>query len=233
MSGMRPLLLAALAAVALAACSLAAAHGGPTGPRPGLPGFKTTVTGLEPGIPGITVQVLGSDDRLRLRNRGRRKLLILGYSGEPYLRFEPSGVYRNENSPNTYLDLDRFATGTVPDYATPANARRQPAWSHVSLESVWEWHDHRIHWRRRTPLPEPVRRAPDAAHRIFGWAIPARVDGKPLSIRGRLDYSPPPAAESGGGGRSLLIGGVAAVTLLVGLGSWLALRRLHGRPAES
>ncbi len=231
MSEMRPLLLALAAALVL--CSLAAAHGGPTGPRPGLPGFKTTITQLEPSIPGVAVQVLGSDDRLRLRNRGRRKLLILGYGGEPYLRFEPSGVYRNENSPNTYLDLDRFATGTVPDYATPAIARRQPAWSHVSLETVWEWHDHRIHWRRQTPLPAPVRRAPDETHRIFAWAIPGRVDGKPLSIRGRLDYAPPPAAESGAGGRSLLIGGVVAVTLLVGLGGWLALRRLHRQTAES
>ena len=64
-----------------------------------------------PNVLGVGVNVLGGDERLRLSNYSGKAVVILGYQGEPYLRFTTSGVF-----------AERALTGLVPRTATASPA---------------------------------------------------------------------------------------------------------------
>jgi hypothetical protein len=165
---------------ALAWCPAALSHGG------GTPGYTSTVTSVTPAVAGVTLTILDGDDRVQLQNESGREVTIDGYDGEPYLRFSSDGVYRNLNSPATYLNDDRYGNVEVPARADPEAA---PEWELVTSKSRYDWHDHRIHWMS-TIGPPPVRAAPENPHHVFDWSIPGAVDGDPLAIAGSLDYAP-------------------------------------------
>lgn len=206
----------ALAAALLVAAILvppAAAHG-----DGGKRGFRSSVTALEPRMPGLVAEVRDSDDRLFVSNDTGREVVVLGYSGEPYLRFTGEAIFRNRHSPATYLNEERYGGVPVP---AEASAKAEPDWERVSDEPGYEWHDHRIHWMSRTDPPK-VRREPDRAQRLFTWVVPGRVGAEPLRIRGRLDYSPPP----GGGPQPWHYASIAGLLLAAGgLVGWRRLRR--------
>jgi hypothetical protein len=106
--------------------------------------------------------VLDADDELQLRNETGRTIVILGYGGEPYLRFSADGVFRNSRSPAAYLNLDRYAKVDVPDDADP---KAPPRWERVATAAIWARHDHRIHWM--SPIDPPrVRANPDRPHQV-------------------------------------------------------------------
>ncbi|HEY7708016.1 MAG TPA: hypothetical protein VH968_12690 [Gaiellaceae bacterium] len=175
--------LAATLAVAAILAPPVAAHG-----DGGSRGFRSTVTAVQPSLAGLVAEIRDADDRLFVRNETGRPLVVFGYSGEPYLRFADGAVYRNGNSPATYLNEERYAGVPVPEEATPKAA---PRWERVADEPAYEWHDHRIHWMSRSDPPK-VRRNPDLAQRLFTWTVPGRIENQPVAIRGRLDYTPPP-----------------------------------------
>ena len=115
---MRPR-LALLLLVALVACPAAAGHG-----NGAARGYTSTVTTVTPKPDGLTVEVLLGDDQLHVRNGSGREVVIEGYDGEPYLRFAAGGgVYRNENSPATYLNKDRYGGADVPASASKTATR--------------------------------------------------------------------------------------------------------------
>ncbi|HET7856620.1 MAG TPA: hypothetical protein VFL41_09200 [Gaiellaceae bacterium] len=206
--------LVIVAALALTFAPAAAGHGG------GSNGFKSTVTAVRPALVGVTIGVRGGDDRLRLENRSDETIVVRGYGGEPYLRFGPDGVYENENSPAPYLNKDRFARAEVPK---SANDKAKPSWRKVSDGTVFEWHDHRIHWMSPIP-PRPIRENPNEKRHVFNWQVPATGNGKPFVIAGTLDYSPP----NDGGVSPVFIAALSAA-LLVTLGGLYLLRRRVGR----
>jgi hypothetical protein len=174
--------LLATAVAALVVCPVAFAHGDGAAR-----GFRSAVEAITPSSPGLTVRVLDSDDELELRNDTGRTIVILGYDGEPYLRFAADGVFRNARSPASYLNLDRYAKVDVPAEADP---KAPPRWERVASGAIWSWHDHRIHWM--SPIDPPrVRADPDRPHHVFDWQVPARIEGRRLAISGRLDYTPP------------------------------------------
>ena len=162
--------------------------------------------------------VRDSDDRLRLRNETGQPLVILGYEGEPYLVFRDGKVFRNEHSPATYLNDDRYGQVELPDEADPA---AEPRWEEVAPRETYEWHDHRIHWMSTT-LPPKVEAAKDQRHHVFDWEVPATLDGRRLAISGSLAYEPPPQGDA----RVLAI--VAVVVALLG-GLAVALRLVARR----
>jgi hypothetical protein len=177
---MRQLLAAATAA--LIVCPVAFAHGDGAAR-----GFRSAVESIRPAQSGLTVRVLDSDDELQLRNETGRTIVILGYGGEPYLRFSADGVFRNSRSPAAYLNLDRYAKVDVPEEADP---KAPPRWERVASGAIWAWHDHRIHWM--SPIDPPrVRANPDRPQHVFDWLVPARIEGRRLAISGTLDYAPP------------------------------------------
>jgi hypothetical protein len=175
--------LSAIAVLAAVLSPAAAGHGGG-----GALGFTSTVGGLRPATTGLELRVLDSDDRLELRNSSGNEVVVLGYDGEPYLRFANGAVFRNARSPATYLNDDRYGNVELP---AEASAKAEPRWTRVARHEVYEWHDHRIHWMSPI-LPPQVRRAEDRPHHVFDWDVPLRVDGSPVSIMGSLDYAPPP-----------------------------------------
>ena len=174
--------LLAFGTVAVLLSPAAAAHG-----DGGALGFTSSITAA-PATPGLELRVLDGDDRLELRNESGEEVVVLGYDGEPYLRFVEGRVFRNELSPATYLNDDRYGDVQVPAEAT---AKAEPSWRQVASHEVYEWHDHRIHWMSPI-LPPNVRRDEDQAHHVFDWDVPVRVGGEPVVIAGSLDYAPPP-----------------------------------------
>jgi hypothetical protein len=207
--------LAAIA-VALALCPVAGAHG--DGAQRG---FRSSVTAIAPAVEGLEVVVLDGDDRLLLTNRTGRRVEILGYDGEPYLRFEPGGgVLRNTASPATYLNEERYGGVAVP---ASASGDAEPRWERIGAGTSYDWHDHRIHWMSRID-PPGVRRDPDRAQRVFDWRVPATVGGERLAIAGRLDYEPPPESRFSWA----LVAPVVAVAL-AGIAAWWLRRRREAR----
>ena len=177
-------LLAVALLVSLALTPSAAAHPRAEGYARG---FQSKVLDVRPAVAGVAVTVVDGDDRLRIANDTDRRLVVLGYDGEPYLRIEAGGVYRNERSPATYLNRDRFARVAVPLRADPG---ARPVWRRVSRQPVWQWHDHRIQWMG-SAAPAQVQQAPRETHVIFDWTVPGRLGDRPLEVAGRLDYEPP------------------------------------------
>lgn len=206
----RSLLVAAFVAALLAPG--AEAHFGT-----GKLGYRSTVTGVDPRIPGLRFSILYGDDQVELKNTSGKTVIIKGYSGEPYLRFAPSGIYVNINSPAGYLNRDRYARVQVPK---SASASAKPNWEKMAGGNVWAWHDHRIHYMNPIAPPQ-VRNAPRKPHHIFDWKVPAAENGKKFLIAGSLDYKPPP--KSG-----FPTGLVIALATLVGVGliGLFALRRV-------
>jgi hypothetical protein len=190
-------------------------------------GFQSKVLSVKPNA-GLEVTVVDGDDRLRVVNEGRRELVILGYDGEPYLRIGPGGVYRNQRSPASYLNRDRFARVAVPLSADP---RARPQWRRVSDRPEWQWHDHRIQWMASGP-PVEVRASPETRQTIFEWQVPGRLGPEAVTIAGRLDYEP----VSGNSVSPLLLAAVvgtgAAALLALGFLA-VRLRRGDEAPAEA
>lgn len=214
--------LGALLAVLLLlwAAASAAAHGD-GGDR----GFVSRVTSVGPEAGGVEVEVLEHDDRLVLRNRSGKEVVVVGYDGEPYLRFTADGVLENDRSPATYLNQDRYARVQPPEGFADADAA--PAWRRVADGDEYEWHDHRIHWMSEIAPPQ-VRRAPDDPHHVFDWTIPARVDGRRVTISGTLDYRPVGAASTWTS-PVVLGGGAALLVAAAGLGLVARRRRAGAR----
>jgi hypothetical protein len=150
-------------------------------------------------------------------------VVILGYAGEPYLRFTERGVLRNERSPATYLNEARYGGVELPERVDP---RAPPVWEKVGEAGrPFGWHDHRIHWMSRSDPPVVVadRGSP---HPVFDWVIPGTIDGETLAIEGSLDYAPPPGQRFP---RMLLVPLILLV--VVGLAVSFARRRQEQRSA--
>ena len=176
---------AAIAAlVALGLSPAAASHGGGAAK-----GYTSTITSVTPSSSDLELAVLEGDDRLLLEVGGSHVVVITGYQGEPYLRFSPEGVERNRRSPATYINDDRYGKVALPADADPA---APPDWEHVAdAGRAYDWHDHRIHWMSPA-YPPKIEAAKDLPHHIFNWVVPGTIDGRPLAIRGSLDYEPLP-----------------------------------------
>ena len=178
------------------------AHG-----RKGQSGYVSTFSALDPPVLGVSVNVLGGDTRLRLSNYSGKTVVVLGYRGEPLLRFTGGGVFRNTRSPT----------------AAP------PLWRRVAPGTSFDWHDRRIHWPSSEP-PAAVRQSPDKAHLIFNWRVPARADGKPFAITGFLGYVPSRSTDRGRSREWLLPAGAAIAFALVGGGAMVGARRARRAP---
>lgn len=232
------LVLAGTLTATVAFAAPAAAHGADA---PDGTDYRTEVTAVAPARPGLSVRVIEAGARLELTNTGDRAVEVLGYSGEPYLRVGPDGVYENVRSPATYLNRTIAGDTRLPAEANPAAA---PDWRRVDDSATVRWHDQRALWRESAPPPQ-VRAAPDREHRVRDWTVPLRTDTGTGEIRGTLDWVPPPdayvwwvlatvgllavgalgllPARSGPGARALaglggllVVGGVAAVVFTVG-----------------
>ncbi|WP_331461254.1 hypothetical protein [Micromonospora tarapacensis] len=181
------LLLAATVTALVATAAPALAHGADA---PNGTDYRVEVTQLTPARPQLRVRVIEAGARLELTNTGGEPVEVIGYSGEPYLRIGPDGVFENTRSPATYLNRTILGDTVLPAEADPAAA---PVWRRIDGGTTARWHDQRARWREAGP-PAPVRAAPDREHRVRDWVVPLRDAGGPVQVRGTLDWVPPPGA---------------------------------------
>jgi hypothetical protein len=179
---------AALMVLVVLLLPLAAAPASAHGRGSDASNFQSTVTG-DPQIPGAVWEVYGGDELLSLESPDH-EVMVLGYSDEPYLRVGPDGVFRNENSPATYLNEDRYRID-LPSGVT-ADPDRQPAWEHLGDHPSYAWHDHRVHLMT-TALPSQVAEDPGTRHLVQSWSVPVVVDGQELAVEGELAWVPGPS----------------------------------------
>ncbi|MFG2060327.1 hypothetical protein ACGFIK_02795 [Micromonospora sp. NPDC048871] len=181
------LLLAGMVTTLTATAAPAVAHGADA---PNGTDYRVEVTAVTPDRPQLRVRVIEAGARLELTNTGDQPVEVIGYSGEPYLRVGPDGVFENTRSPATYLNRTIAGETRLPPEVNPAAA---PQWRRVESGSTARWHDQRALWREAGP-PAQVRAAPDREHRVRDWVVPLRDPNGSAEIRGTLHWVPPPDA---------------------------------------
>lgn len=184
--------------------------------------YRSLVTRVAPSVPGLDARVVGAQEKLEVTWTGRAPLIVEGYRGEPMLRLSSSGVEVNSVSPSAYLSGDRYAAISVPPQADPAAA---PRWRPLESAGPISWYDHRIHWMRAA-RPEIVGEGEEGAT-IFHWRVPMTLAGRPVSIRGGLDWVPDPAAiraERSDADSPLLVAALLACFAAAGAGVGVVIR---------
>src|SRR4051812_31784639 len=98
-------------AVALAAVGLVVTAG-PAAADAAKPGdFSSEVTSVEPDPGGFDIDVTGGDAFVTLDVDEGHEVIVDGYLGEPYLRFNDDGtVEENQNSQAAYINTSRFGS---------------------------------------------------------------------------------------------------------------------------
>jgi hypothetical protein len=147
--------------------------------------YRSTITAIEPSIPGLVLAVTKAGESVTLTNHTGKTVVVIGYTGEDYLRITPTGVDENIASLSSSLNGSLIIEG-LPQEKEQANQQR-PKWRHVSDQPTFTWHDHRIHWMAQQ-RPPVVAADPHHAHKVFAWKIPLTVNGEPVTVKGELDW---------------------------------------------
>jgi hypothetical protein len=152
-------------------------------PRP--TDYRSEIVSITPAVDGVSARIVGGDAFIELDAPGR-SVMVGGYQGEPYLRFDPDGrVWENRRSPAHWLNQDRYSQTAVP---AEADAEADPDWHRVGDGGRYTWHDHRTHWMQATP---PLGLGP--GDEILDAVIPITVDGQQVEIRVRSVWLPSPS----------------------------------------
>jgi hypothetical protein len=182
---------------------------------PGPTDYQTEVVSIEPPA-DIEMGVIGGDSFLELTVVAPVEVVVLGYEGEPYLRFDADGsVYENLRSPTRYLNEDRYGGREIP---SDASADAEPEWERVDGDAHYAWHDHRAHWMNPS---RPVGRGP--GDQILEAVVPIEVDGRPVAVTVQSTWLPAPSVWPA------VLGGVVGAAL-VAMGLLLAGGRFVGVP---
>jgi hypothetical protein len=203
----RRIIVAGCVAIAalLASAQPTSAHGGSEADLTS--DYRTRITEI-PDIDGLDVRAVGLDGTIRLSWTGQGTLVVAGYEGEPYLRFDDTGVAVNTRSPAAYLNQDRYANTEIPADADPT---AEPDWQPTAAGTTYEWHDHRTHWMSPTPPPQ-AQQDPNRSHVIIErWEIPLDIDGTNTVVAGDLTWAPAPPLWTWIGLTLFLTLGAAAV----------------------
>jgi hypothetical protein len=221
-------LMLATVTVAVSA-GAAAAHPPGQQASPDTPYYRAEITGVMPTTAGVTARVDPGGEWIEVANAGPATVVVLGYTGEPYLRIASGSADENEASPTTYLNHALFAD-TVP--SEQLGATGPPTWKQIGATGTARWHDHRIHWMGRD-RPPAVAADPTRPHPVGTWAVHATADGMPFDVRGALTWVGKPArSPSGTSSPPWLLTLLAGLTGVVGV-LVVALVRARRRPAPA
>jgi hypothetical protein len=162
--------------------SAGVAHADPAGPTD----YASTVVGVDPATPTIDVRIVGGDSFVSLTAEPGTEVVVVGYDGEPYLRFRADGVVEeNTRSPTLYQNRSRYGTTGTP---ADADAGAAPEWRAVASGGRYAWHDHRAHWMLRD---EPTNAA--RGDQVGSGDIPLEVDGEPVTVSVAVTWEPSPS----------------------------------------
>jgi hypothetical protein len=114
---------------------------------------------------GLSARLYRGDLALRLTVARGHRVVVLGYAGEPFLRFQHGEVLVNAASPT--------AAGAG---LTPSGA----GWHVLARSLSVTWHD-----ARARGLPRGVDRGE--------WSVPLVVDGRPSRLHGTIERVSPPS----------------------------------------
>jgi hypothetical protein len=189
--------------------------------------YRAEITGgVTPATAGVTARVDPGGEWLELSNAGPGTVLVLGYTGEPYLRLSSAGAEENELSQTTYLNRALFAD-SVPTAGSGSSVA--PAWKQIGGTGTARWHDHRIHWMGRD-RPPAVASDPTHPHLVGNWTVHATADGVPFEVHGALRWLGKPAdAGKASPAQAWLLTLLAGMVVVVGMLT-VALVRARRRP---
>jgi hypothetical protein len=206
-------LVMTLAVVLVVAAPASADPAGPTD-------YESEVTTVDPATPAIDLEIIGGDSFVQLTVTPGTEVLVIGYQGEPYLRFDADGlVHQNERSPSRWLNDDRYGQSEVPVGADPD---AEPHWIQVADTGSFAWHDHRTHWMNPA---RPLGAEPGDV--VLEAVVPMVVNGQSIAahVQSRLLAGPSlwPAVIGAVIAAGVGIGAArvsSAGPLLVGLAVW-------------
>ncbi|KAG1648659.1 putative copper-binding protein [Nymphon striatum] len=143
---------------------------------PGPTDYNTEIISIEPPSSAFDIEIIGGDAFVRLTQLEPIEIIVVGYQGEPYLRFLPNGqVLENRRSPAVWLNQERYGTeDELPDYVDPESP---PQWVQVAEGGAFAWHDHRSHWMNPQQPPGAV-----AGDVILEATVPLDVDGNRVVV---------------------------------------------------
>jgi hypothetical protein len=166
--------------------------------------FRTEIVGIAPATPAITTTIEGGDAFVHLSVELGHEAVVLGYAGEPYLRFTADGtVFENRRSYAAYYNRERDGTGAVPE---TVDNTAPPDWVQIGDGGSWAWHDHRAHWMGGDP---PIGMQPGEA--FAPATIPLVVDGQAVAIEVVTRLVAPPSRRPMVAGVAIGIAAAAAV----------------------
>ena len=179
--------------------------------------YRSRISGVSPALPGVSVELLDLGRRIRVINRGTTDVIVLGYSGEPYLRLGPRGLFENVHSPAAFLNLPTTGGATTNTTLPPgADASAPPSWRFVSHSQSVTWHDRRTRWEG--PAPSSVTRHPHETQVVRSWAIGLTTAGPTSVVTGLITWVPGPNPVPW----LLVAAGLAAVTVAAAFTPWWA-----------
>jgi hypothetical protein len=170
--------VALLPLLVVAAASPASAHG--TGRN------QTAVTSIRPHVHGLQVTVTKDGSWVTVANTGSAPVLVLGYEGEPYLRVDATGSWRNSRSSTAMLSRPTRGRSSV----ETVTANQAPRWVRLSTRSKVRFHDLRV------PTTSTRRHLGSVSARVItSWSLPLRVGRQDVTVIGTLSWRPTPAPK--------------------------------------
>jgi hypothetical protein len=174
-------------ALALALVVVVVAAGPAAADSAGPGDFTSEVTGIVPAAEGVHAEIRGGDSFLEVSVDGGHTVIVQGYTGEPYLRFNPDGtIEQNRLSSATYLNQSRQGKVDIPAAVTAAGPDAQPDWEQIASGGSYAWHDHRVHWMEDSS--PNVERGEAVGGAYAPWKVPIVADGAQADIEGTLVY---------------------------------------------
>jgi hypothetical protein len=142
--------------------------------------WQARLTSPHEPLPGVHVILLpGRVPALFLEASTEETVVVLGASGEPFLRFYPRGVDANVRSPSWRENA--LAHGEEAPIAIDAKA--PPQWTTVSSSPKYGW----VEFRAWPGTDEPTSKGPVA----FRWSIPLEVGTKrEFVVEGVTNWKP-------------------------------------------
>jgi len=185
--------------------------------RPPLGTFTPTLSDTSPA-PGVTLTALPGNPRpaVAIDNSGSSEVIVLGDTGEPYLRITAAGAEANGASPTWIKSQNPAAQGEqAGDPTVPAR------WVSVGTNP-----NYAFTLERAGPEPDLV-----ALYRITepavvrSWSVTLLVDGTPIVVDGETTITPVGYEPNVWGFWAAVTGGVVLLAVLIGGGLWFVYRR--------